>query len=185
MSDLDELLGQLPMGEIARRLGVDEETADDAVRQVLPGLVGGMSANVENGGGDSLARALAGHVGDLPSPADVDTDDGERIVHNVFGGSTGQVASRLADNSPKSSVTSGLIQQLLPILAPIVLSWLASRFLGGKTGGAAAAPAASSGGLGDLLGGLLGGSSSSSGASGGLGGGLGDLLGGLLGGGKR
>jgi hypothetical protein len=183
MSDLDELLGQLPMHEIAQRLGVDEDTADDAVRQVLPGLMGGLSANVEDGGGASLERALAGHAGGIPSVSDVDTDDGAKIVRNVFGGSTDQVAAKLADNSPKSGVTSNLIQQLLPILAPIVLSWLASRFLGGGSSStsATAAPASSGGGIGDLLGGLLGGGGGSSSGGDVLGG----LLGGLLGGGKR
>ena len=127
---------------------------------------------------------------------EVDEDDGDKIVHNVFGDHTDQVVQKLG--STESGGGQGIIQKLLPILAPIVLSFLASQFTkrsqpGGGSAQAEAAPGGGGGGgIGDILGGLLGGGGSASGgtSSGGSGGGgtlggLGDLLGGLLGGGKR
>ncbi|TPW70284.1 DUF937 domain-containing protein [Schumannella sp. 10F1B-5-1] len=188
MSDIDQLLKTLPVGDIARQVGVDEDTAEDALQQILPGLLGGLQANVADGGGASLEKALGTHQGRSLSLADVDEADGRKIVKNVFGDNAAPVASKLADSSAKSSVTSGLIEKLLPIVAPLVLAWIANRFFGSKDAGdSTAAPASSSGGLGDILGGLLGGGSGSS-SSGSSAGGIGDILGGLgglLGGGKR
>ncbi|GAB3405828.1 hypothetical protein GCM10027515_19640 [Schumannella luteola] len=189
MSDIDQLLKTLPVGDIARQVGVDEDTAQDALQQILPGLVGGLQANVADGGEASLEKALGFHQGRSLSLADVDEADGQKIVKNVFGDNAAPVASKLADSSAKSSVTQGLIEKILPIVAPLVLAWLANRFFGQKDAGgsASAAPASTGGGLGDILGGLLGGGSGSSGGSS-SGGGIGDILGGLgglLGGGKR
>ncbi|QEO09888.1 DUF937 domain-containing protein [Protaetiibacter larvae] len=180
MADFDDLLSQIPIGDIAGRLEIDPDDARDAVQKVLPGLVGGLQANAADpAGAASLEKALEKHSG-LPSLRaldDIDTTDGEKIVGHVFGANTDQVAARLADASPSSGVTSGIIAKILPIVAPIVLGWLANKFLG--QGGQSSATTPASGGIEDALGGLLGGG----GAPGG-GGGLGDILGGLLGGGS-
>nr|WP_199701342.1 DUF937 domain-containing protein [Jiangella rhizosphaerae] len=186
--DIDDLLARLPIDQIAASLGVDEETAEQATRQALPALIGGMQANAQDpDGARSLASALDDHDDDLVrdgvSLDRVDTKDGEKIVSNVFGDNREQVVNQLAGFNSKGG-GSDLIGKLLPILAPIVLSYLAGKV---KSGGNAAPSqqAQSGGGLADILGGLLGGGS---GGSGGGMGGLGDLLGslgGLLGGGKR
>jgi len=184
MADYDELLAQIPIADIARQLGVDQEVAEDAVEKVLPGLVGGLEANAKDpAGAASLERALASHSGTprLRTVEEVDTADGEKIVGHVFGSNTDQVAAKLADASPKSAVTGDLIKKVLPIVAPIVLAWLANKFLG--QGASKGSATQGSGGLGDLLGGLLGGGSSSGSSAGGID--LGGLLGGLLGGGTR
>jgi hypothetical protein len=208
MDGLDELARQLPIGEIAKKLGVSEAEAKDAVDEALPALVSGLAANSSTPQGEkSLEKALKKHSGSSLLDGgvkvdDVDTQDGEKIVTNIFGGTRDQVVSRLA--STPSSSTQAVIQKILPIVAPIVLAWLASKFFP-KPGGAGAPTTkeATGGGIGDVLGGLLGGGGSGSSHStspGGLGGmlggllggsstgssgGIGDILGGLLGGGKK
>ena len=181
MTDINDLLSQIPMDQLARQLGVDEKTAEQATRQALPALIGGMQANAQDpAGAASLSRAVGDHDASLLEGGidlgQIDTGDGDKIVSNVFGGNRDQVVKRLAGGGDGDS---GLIGKLLPMLAPLVMAYLAKQFQGG--GGAQASPAdgADGGGLGDLLGGLLGG------AGGGQAGGLGDLLGGLLGAGKR
>ena len=47
MADLNALLDQIPVGDIAKQLGIDEDVAEAAVKQVLPGLVGGLAANAK------------------------------------------------------------------------------------------------------------------------------------------
>ncbi|HEX4940917.1 MAG TPA: DUF937 domain-containing protein [Actinomycetota bacterium] len=178
MTDLNELLSQIPMDQVARRLGVDEGTADQATRMALPALLTGMQANARDpAGADSLGEAVSDHDDDLLEGGvdfdQVDTDDGDKIVSNVFGDSRDQVVRTLAGSGGGDS---GIIGKLLPMLAPLVMSFLAKQARGGASSGPA-----SGGGLGDLVGGLLGGGGG--GQAGG--GGLGDLLGGLLGGGKR
>jgi len=180
MSDLSGLLETIPIADIARQLGVDEDVAQSAVQQVLPTLVAGLKANADDGAGAaSLEKALTKHTATLkarPSVAEIDTDDGEKIVSNIFGAKKNDVVAAVASKTEKAD--ESLISKLLPILAPIVLSWLASQFFNKKASSTASAEP-SGGGIGDILGGLLGGGGSSAG------GGLGDLLGGLLGGGKR
>lgn len=214
MAAIDDIIADLPMADIAARLGVDEATATSAVNEALPALLAGMGANATDpAGAASLEKAVAQHDPELVQGGvnlgDVDEADGEKIVKNVFGGNTDQVVHALDTKS--GGGIGGVVVKLLPILAPIVLSFLAAQFqkkqqapeakadasgdgggggigdiLGGLLGGGGASGGGSDGGggLGDLLGGLLGGGGASSG-SGGSGGGLGDILGGLLGGGKR
>ncbi|AII06197.1 MULTISPECIES: DUF937 domain-containing protein [Rhodococcus] len=200
MASIDDLLSQIPINQIARQLGVDEATAETAVKSALPTLVGGLGANAQDpNGAASLRSALHDHSGTtlLDGGIDidqVDTDDGDKIVSNIFGGERDRVASTLGGVGGGSGVGSDLVKQLLPILAPIVLAYIAKQVTGGgssapQTQGAGQA----GGGLGEVLGGLLGGSGGSGGLGGvlggllgkGAGGGLGDVLGGLLGGGKK
>ncbi|WP_433505268.1 DUF937 domain-containing protein [Pseudonocardia halophobica] len=210
MSPVDEILAQVPLGDLAARLGVDEATAEHAARQALPALLGGIQANAEDpAGAASLAHAVQQHDSGLIDGGvdlgQVDTSDGDRIVGHVFGEQRPMVVNQLGGLGPLGGSPgggaaapgaqgalggqdgSGLIAKLLPILAPIVMSYLAKKVAGGSagTGGLPGSGAGSGGGLGDLLGGILGGAGGRSGQGGILGGGLGDLLGGLLGGGRR
>ena len=183
MSAVDEILSQIPMDQLASQLGVDEASAEQAARQAVPALLGGMQANAQDpGGAASLARALGEHAGGDPFEGldldSVDVDDGEAIVGNVFGDNRDQVVNKLGGQGG----TQGMMAKLLPLLAPLVLSWLAGKFSGGQ-GQAAPGGEGSGGGLGDLLGGAAGGGLDDLLGGGSGGGGLGDLLGGLLGGG--
>ena len=185
MTDLSSVLEMVPVDDIAKKLGIPEDVARAAVKQVLPGLIGGMAANASTAAGSaSLEKALAGHTKAPAKLADVDTTDGEKIVKNVFGANTDKVAAKLADAEPKPNVTMDIIKQVLPIVAPIVLSFIATQLFKPKTEAApkasskAAAPAAA----GDVdLGGMLGGLLSDPNTQQMVGG----LLGGLLGGGKK
>lgn len=202
VSNIDDLMGQIPIGELASQLGVSEAEAEQAVRAALPALVGGMQVNAQDpAGAASLQRALGQHDGSLLAGGvdlgQVDTDDGAKIVRNIFGDNEDAVVNQLGG---LGGLGGGMISKLLPMLAPLLMSFLGKSFGGGDKpapsapssgssssgmGPGAATPAAKEeegggGGLGDILGGLLGGG----GGGGGLGG-LGDVLGGLLGGGKK
>ncbi len=191
MSPVDEILSQIPLQQLAGQLGVDASTAEQATRQALPALLGGIQANTADpGGASSFAQAVQQHDGGLVDGgvdlSQVDTEQGQKIVGHVFGANQGQVVNQLGALGGTGG--QDIIAKLLPILAPIVMSYLASKLMGG--GGVAAAPvgapAAGGGGIGDVLGGLLGsvlggggGAAQSAGPD------LGSLLGGLLGGGRR
>ncbi len=188
-SQFDDLLKQIPIGDIAQQVGVDPEVASAAIAQILPTLVGGMAANVQDSGGaESLTKALSSHKGKLESSkkvTKVDTAEGDKIVSHVFGSKKDEVVKAVAG---EKGVGQDIIAKILPIVAPIVLAWLAHQFFGGSketantksTTNSSAPDNSKAGGIGDLLGGLLGG------GAGGSGGGdiLGGLIGGLLGGKK-
>jgi hypothetical protein len=187
MTELNDILGQIPVDQIAGLLGTDRQTAQAAVEAAVPTLLAGMHNNAQApDGAASLESALSQHQDGLidgrVDVAQVDTADGERIVSHVFGGQQDQVASQLAGTAQLGGVGGDLVKKLLPILAPIVMSYLANKVLGGRgqsSGGADGSGRAGGIDLGGILGGMLGGA-----AAGGGQGGLGDLLGGLLGGGQ-
>lgn len=181
-SPFDDLLKQIPIGDIAKQVGVDPSVASAAIAQILPTLVGGMAANAQDAkGAESLTKALSAHQGKLDSRkkvTNIDTADGDKIVSHVFGSKKDEVVKAV---SGAKGVGSDIIGKILPIVAPIVLAWIANQFFGGdkaststksKSKKSSSTAESASGGIGDLLGGLLGGS----------GGGGGDLLGGLIGG---
>lgn len=192
MSAVDEILSQIPLAQLAGQLGVDEHTAEQATRQALPALLGGIQANTDDpGGAASFAQAVEQHDGSLVTGgvdlAQVDPGDGDKIVGHVFGANREQVVQKLG-SAGGAGIGQDLIAKLLPILAPIVMAWLAQKLTGaGAAAGAPAAPAGTpaGGGIGGVLGGVLGSVLGGSGGSAGAAGGLGDLLGGLLGGGRR
>ncbi len=203
MSAVEEILSQIPMRQLAGQLGVDQETAEQASRQALPALLGGIQANTDDpGGASSFAQAVDQHDGALVEGGvdldQVDTDDGDKIVSHVFGPNRDQVVDKLGAVGGVGG--QDLIAKLLPILAPIVMAWLSKKLAGAGagpgTGAGAPGASAADNPMGDLLGGILGsvlgggaagraGTGGLGGALGGSGGGLGDLLGGLLGGGRR
>jgi hypothetical protein len=171
MSAVDDILADIPMDQLAAQLGVDEATAEQATRQAIPALLGGLQANAEDpAGAMSLARALGDHPGELIEGGvdldQVDADDGQKIVSNIFGPNQDQVAQTLGGDL--GGQTGGLIRRLLPILAPIVLAYLTKRLTGQRQG---------SGGQDDPLGSIVGGGASGSGNP------LNDLLNSMLGGG--
>ncbi|WP_346926049.1 DUF937 domain-containing protein [uncultured Arthrobacter sp.] len=189
MSELQDILRQIPVDQIAGLLGTDRQTAQTAVEAAVPTLLAGMQNNAQGSdGAASLESALSQHQDGLleggVDVSQVDTADGEKIVGHVFGGQQDQVASQLAGTSQLGGVGGDLMKKLLPILAPIVMSYLANKVLGGRGQSSEAGGSGGAGGidLGGILGGILGGGAAAGGA-GGMGG-LGDLLGGLLGGGQ-
>ena len=150
MGPYDEILDQVPVDELASRLGVGSDEVRQASEQALPALLGGLQANAtDSAGADSLLAALSDHQGPVNGLGDVDEQDGRAIVGNIFGGSTDQVVNQLGG---LGGTSGGLVQKLLPLLAPIVMSWLANKMgqggLGGMLGGGAGSGSSDAAGAG-------------------------------------
>ena len=205
MAGLDDLFAQIPVQDIASKLGADQGEVDNAIKTLVPALVGGLAQNVQSDDIDSSklesAVAAQGASGLLDGGVNVDQVDqkeGDNLVASLFGGNdSNAVASALAGTGAGGG---DLIKRLLPILAPIVLAYIGKQL----TKGAGSAPAqpqpqaqsAGGGGLGDILGSILSGAGGGGGANnplgsilgsvigGGQGNAIGEILGGLLGGKK-
>lgn len=145
--NLDDLIAQIPMDQLAAQLGVTPAEAEQSVRAALPALVGGMAANAADPDGEaSLAEALGQHYdegygGDSPFDlGSVDTDDGGRIVDHVFGDQRDAVVDQLAGQQQMGGLSGGMLMKLLPLLAPLLMKWLAGMFKGrvGSPAGAGA-----------------------------------------------
>ncbi|WP_136054431.1 DUF937 domain-containing protein [Microbacterium sp. K24] len=177
---LDDILKQVPVDDIAEKLGVSRDEAKVAIEQGGAVLLGGLAKNAETPEGSAaIQKALQKHEGATGASKvdDVDQTDGGKIVAHILGGNEKEVTSKLTESKATPGIDFG---KLLPILAPIVMGLIANA---NKDKKADTGAQESGGGIGDLIGGLLGGGSSGSGGSAG-GGGIGDVLGGLLGGGS-
>ncbi|MBF6332585.1 DUF937 domain-containing protein [Nocardia transvalensis] len=177
MTSFDDLLSQVPIGQIATKLGVDEATAQSVVSKALPVLLGGLQAKTGNPAQEQKLQGLVDQNQDenlLAGGVDIDQVDvntGERIVDDVFGSDKNTVINALGATGDSGG--NDLVAKVLPILAPIVLAYLGKQ-MGGQ-GGAAEQTGGGNGALAEILGGLLGGAAG--GKSGGLGGALSDALG--------
>jgi len=167
MSALTDILGELPLDDLASQLGASKTETKTAASQAITSLLGGMTHNAQSEPGErALGKALAKHATSKPvKVSEVDTEDGTKIVKHVLGTTPDQAAKAV---SSKTGTDPNLIAQLLPILAPIVLAYLGNQATSKSTAGGGSL-------LSSLLGGVSGTSTNSSG------GGLADLLSGVLG----
>ena len=200
MAGLDDLFNQIPVADIANKLGADQGEVSQAIQTLVPTLLGSLQENVQASDIDSThlesAVVAEGQSDLLTGGVNVDQLDegqGNQLIASLFGGNdTNQVASAL---SGAGAGGGDLIKRLLPMLAPIVLAYVGKQFAAKNAG--AQAQASPGGGIGDVLGGLLGGATGGGGAAnnplgsilgsvlgGNQGGAIGNILGGLLRGGK-
>ena len=188
MAGLDDLYNQIPVADIASKLGVDQGEVNQAIQTLVPTLLGSIHENVQADDIDSTeleSVVVAEGESDLLTGGvnvdQLDEGQGNQLVASLFGGNdTNQVASAL---SGAGAGGGDLIKRLLPMLAPIVLAYVGRQFAQRNTAGAGAdasagAQAAPGGGIGDVLGSILGGG----GAAGAGNNALGSILGGVLGG---
>jgi hypothetical protein len=203
MPGLDDLFAEIPVQDIASKIGADEGEVNNAIRTLVPALVGGLQQNVQADHIDSselestvAQQGASGLLDGGVSVDQVDAKEGDQFVSRIFGGNdSNAVASALAGGGAGNS---DLIKKLLPILAPIVLAYIGKQLTKGSAPAETQAQAApAGGGLGDILGSILGGAGGGGGGGnnplgsilgsvlgGNKGGALGDILGGLLGGKK-
>ena len=205
MAGLDDLFNQIPVADIASKLGADPGEVNQAIQTLVPTLLGTLHENVQADDIDSIhleKTVIAEGESDLLDGGvnvdQLDENQGNQMVASLFGGNdTNQVASALAGGGAPGG---DLIRRLLPMLAPIVLAYVGRQFQQRSAGGGAGAQAQAApggGGIGDVLGGILGGGAGAPAAGnnplgsilggvlgGGQGGALGNILGGLLRGGR-
>lgn len=199
MAGLDDLFNQIPVADIASKLGADQGEVTQAIQTLVPTLLGTLQENVQADDIDSIhlekTVIAVGESDVLDGGVNVDQLDegqGNQMIASLFGGNdTDQVASALAGGGAPGG---DLIKRLLPMLAPIVLAYVGKQFQQKSAG--AGAQAAPGGGMGDILGSILGGAAGGGAANnplgsilgsvlgGGQGGALGNILGGLLRGGR-
>jgi hypothetical protein len=186
MAGLDDLFNQIPVADIASKLGADPGEVNQAIQTLVPTLLASIHENVQADDIDSTelesAVVAEGESDLLTGGVNVDQIDegqGNQLIASLFGGNdTNQVASALSGAGAGGGY---LIKRLLPMLAPIVLAYVGKQFAQKNSAGAGAqAQAAPGGGIGDVLGSILGGGAG--GAGGGGNNALGSILGGVLGG---
>lgn len=162
--------------EMAKNFNLDQNSAQSAIKHMLPALTRGVQQNVQKDGGlEGLLGALASgnHNQYLDKPEllgeSTTIKDGNAILGHVLGSK--DVSRNVAGHAAKETgLDFGLLKKMLPVLATVVMGSLSKQ-------------TQQKGVLEQAMGSLLGG-----GGGGLLGGGGGGLLGGLasaLGGGQK
>ena len=134
MAGLDDLIAQIPVQDIASKIGADEGEVNNAIRTLVPALVGGVRRE-RPGRRDRLERP---RVRCRPAGRQRSARrrrqrrPGRRTAGrpvrraSIFGGNdSNAVASALAGQGAGGG---DLIKKLLPILAPIVLAYIGKQF---------------------------------------------------------
>ena len=87
MAGLDDLFAQIPVQDIASKIGADQGEVNNAIRTLVPALVGGLAQNVQSNDIDSsdLESAVAkqGTSGLLDGGVNVDQVDESQGDHLV------------------------------------------------------------------------------------------------------
>ena len=177
---LDDILKQVPVDDVAAKLGVSHDEAKAAIEQGGAVLLGGLAKNAQSEEGSvAIQNALKKHRGATPvnKVDEIDQADGDKIVKHVLGDRKQEVTAQLTESKKTAGIDFG---KLLPILAPIVMGLIANatKDKSASTQSDSKEGTQSGGGIGDIIGGLLDGGDSKGG------GGVGDILGGLFGGKK-
>jgi hypothetical protein len=157
---LDDILGMLPIDEIARSSAWMPTPQRPPSHRVV-GRSSAVCRRTPRPRGSAVEAALGKHAGtaDAARAAGridvdaVDTADGEKIRKHVFGGKEQEVAQTLTNDKQTAGID---FSKLLPVLAPIVMGMLAKGQQNQST-----STQSSGGGITDLIGGLLGGGGSS------------------------
>lgn len=170
---LDALGGAGGIAQMARELGIDEQTAMTGAAALLPAVLGGFKkqAQAQPNGLEGLAGMLGGMGGGglldaVLSPQATPIDQGNAVLGQIFG--SPDVSRQVAGQAAASTgVSADLLKKMLPIVAMAAAGMMA------KSASASSAAAPAGGGLGGLLGqvvgGLMGGGASAPAAAGGLG----------------
>lgn len=167
---------------ISRELGVDQSTAENGLRALLPAVTDGMrgqaAASPQGFGG--LGSILAGLGGggllsNVVAPEPTNVAQGNDVLGQIFGNKDNSRAVA-ADAAQRSGISPDVLKKMLPIVAMLVAGYLAKQHGQAMPSSTATgqAPAQDGGILGQILGGISG--AGGSGAGGGI---LGSILGGL------
>ena len=123
---LDDILTQVPIDDIAAKLGVSPDVAKEAVEQGGAVLLGGLAKNASTAEGSAaIENALKRHQGKAGAAKvdDIDQADGGKIVAHILGDDEKQVTEKLTESKETAGIDFG---KLLPILAPIVMGLIAN-----------------------------------------------------------
>lgn len=128
MDSLIQQMGEQALaGVVADKLGVDERTAQQALRVALPVIIAGLAKNSSDPkGADALHKALQeDHDGsaldNLSGLVGGDGSVGNAILKHVLGSKRAQVEDQVGR---QTGLDPSLLSQLLPLLAPLVLAYL-------------------------------------------------------------
>jgi len=137
---IQQQLDDSTISQLSQQLGADPGTTRDAIPAALSAVLGGLSRNARQPGGDqALAGVLGGHdggildnLGSLLGGGGALTGDAGGILGQIFGGHQPTAQARVSQSTGLDLAQAG---KLLALLAPIVLGYLSRQHQQGAGGG--------------------------------------------------
>ena len=137
---IQQQLDDSTISQLSQQLGADPGTTRDAIPAALSAVLGGLSRNAQQPGGDqALAGVLGGHdggildnLGSLLGGGGALTGDAGGILGQIFGGHQPTAQARVSQSTGLDLAQAG---KLLALLAPIVLGYLSRQHQQGAGGG--------------------------------------------------
>jgi len=126
------------IGQIAKQLGLPEETATKAAAAIAPALAKGLQRNASKEGGlDSLLGALKTgkherYVDEPDALASEETvEDGNKILGHILGSK--DVSRNVAGNAAKETgIDASTLKKMLPMLGAVAMGALSKQTKGGN-----------------------------------------------------
>ena len=140
--------------QLGKSVGLGQDDAASAVKNLLPALAAGLKRNTsQQGGPEGLMGALSGgsHQRYLDEPASLSSEatikDGNGILGHLLGSKdvSRQVAARA---SAKTGIGADVLKKMLPLVAAMAMGGLSKQ---AKSGALGSASQAGKGGLLDML----------------------------------
>ena len=169
--DLNSILGALTAGsavnDMGKQFNMNSNQVNSVITSALPTLIGAMQKNTSTeSGANSLAGALASHLGDGINLNSTNLLDGSKILSHILGSNSDSFITALAQkNGVSNSQASGVLSAILPMLLGLIGKGQKSTntstvglggLLGSILGGSATKTQSASSGLGSILGGTMG-----------------------------
>ncbi len=128
--------------QLAGQFGLDQATAENAVRSLVPALSAGLSKNISSPDGlQSLVSALqnGNHSTRIDNPAELSspatTAEGNGILSHLLGSK--EVSRQVAGNAAeRTGISSSTLKQILPVVATLAMGVLSKRDTSPGGGGA-------------------------------------------------
>ncbi len=139
MGLIDSILAQQSGGiltQIAGQFGLDQETAEKAVRSLVPALSKGLTKNISSEDGlQSLVSALknGNHGSYVDNPAELSAPataaEGNGILAHLLGSK--EASRRVAGSAAESTgVSSSTLKKILPVVATVAMGVLSKQDIG-------------------------------------------------------
>ena len=135
LENIQEMIGERGMSQIARHVGGDEQSIDKALSAALPTLLGAMGRKADSDDGQGLLNSFLRDDDDSPEDSHEFFENKhheKQDLNPLLDGLFGNKRQKVEDGIGKASgLSSGQAGGLMKMLAPLVISYLGKKALKG------------------------------------------------------
>ena len=141
LQNIQEMIGERGMAQIAKHVGGDEQSVDKALSAALPTLLGALGRKADSEEGQSLLNQFFDNDDEAPEDSHdffENKHHEKKDLNPLLDGLFGSKRQKVEDGIGKASgLSSGQAGGLMKMLAPLIMSYMAKKAFsgGGKQSG--------------------------------------------------